>query len=201
MAVNDVQSVWGGGCVMNKKERIIDAAIDVFIEKGTEKATIADIVQDAGIAQGTFYLYFPTKLAVMPEIAKVLVEKLLTRFEAEVTADSIDKQLEQVIHIVFNHTDTYKELTKLVYTGLTQSAYLGDWELIYDPLYNWLENVLQKANTKADLVPKYAARILIGMIESAAEQIYLFDSGNEKPVTTHQQQLYNMVCNALGIAS
>ncbi len=46
-----------------------------FRKKGVEKTKISDIVKLAGIAQGTFYLYFPSKLSVMPAIAEVMVEK------------------------------------------------------------------------------------------------------------------------------
>ncbi len=46
----------------NKKEKIIQSAINVFREKGMEKAKVSDIVKGAGIAQGTFYLYFPPNL-------------------------------------------------------------------------------------------------------------------------------------------
>ncbi len=58
-----------------KKGRIIHAAIDIFSEKGIDQTKVSDIVKKAGIAQGTFYLYFPSKLAVMPSIAEVMVEK------------------------------------------------------------------------------------------------------------------------------
>lgn len=186
---------------LNKRENIIDAATEVFIEKGTDKTTIADIVKKAGIAQGTFYLYFPTKLAVMPAIAEQLVEKLCVRFEMEVTSSLIEDQLLQVIDIIFDHTNQYKELTKLVYTGLTQTPYLGHWEKIYDPLYHWIESLLLQAKKngkiRTNLHVTYAAKVMIGMIESAAEQIYLFDSSEEKQITKHRDELYDMVFNAL----
>lgn len=189
---------------MSKKEAIIDAAIDIFIDKGTEKATISDIVRHAGIAQGTFYLYFPTKLAVMPAIAEVLVETLLNRFKNEIGNHPIDKQVEQFIHIIFTHTEKYKELTKLVYTGLTQSPYLSDWEEIYDPLYSWLENQLVRAQEQKEIPAhvntSYAAKILIGMVESAAEQLYLFDHADQDIISIHEKELNKMVCNALSIA-
>lgn len=188
---------------LNKRENIIEAATTVFMEKGTEKTTISDIVKKAGIAQGTFYLYFPTKLAVMPAIADELVDKLLSRFKEEVDGEELDDQLRQIIDIIFNHTEEYKELTKLVYTGLTQTPYLGDWERIYDPLYNWIENLLIKAQDKnqirSDVHSTYAAKILVGMIESAAEQIYLFDKEESKSIHTHYKELYNMVYYALAI--
>lgn len=62
---------------LDKKNRLISAAIEAFNEKGLEQTKIADIVKIAGVAQGTYYLYFPSKLAIMPAIAEVVVEKIL----------------------------------------------------------------------------------------------------------------------------
>ncbi|WP_438824657.1 TetR/AcrR family transcriptional regulator, partial [Bacillus sp. JJ1521] len=79
---------------MDKRERIIQAAIDVFSDKGIEKATVSEIVKKAGIAQGTFYLYFTSKLAVMPAIAEVMVHKILDGIKSEVNDSPIRQQLE-----------------------------------------------------------------------------------------------------------
>ena len=40
---------------------LIAAAMTVFSEKGVSAASVDDIVQSAGVAKGTFYLYFATK--------------------------------------------------------------------------------------------------------------------------------------------
>ena len=42
----------------------------------------------AGIAQGTFYLYFPSKLSVMPAIAEVMVEKMILAVKEKVQNDA-----------------------------------------------------------------------------------------------------------------
>lgn len=45
-------------------EKIIDAASAVFYEKGFHGGSIADITQRAGVGNGTFYIYFDSKLSV-----------------------------------------------------------------------------------------------------------------------------------------
>ena len=55
---------WGKGSTMseskNLKETIIEAAWDLFYEKGYEQTTINDIISKAGVAKGSFYYYlFP----------------------------------------------------------------------------------------------------------------------------------------------
>jgi TetR/AcrR family fatty acid metabolism transcriptional regulator len=51
----------GGGSRGEKRVRIIDAAIRVFAEKGFHQARVTDIASQAGVADGTIYLYFRNK--------------------------------------------------------------------------------------------------------------------------------------------
>lgn len=58
-----------------RRRQILDAAARVFAARGYHETSVADIIQDAGIARGTFYLYFESKRAVFGEmIDKFLVE-------------------------------------------------------------------------------------------------------------------------------
>ncbi|MFC9895856.1 TetR/AcrR family transcriptional regulator [Nocardia sp. NPDC127579] len=47
--------------VPGKRERLIDAAVRVFYERGVEKTTIADIARVADVPVGNVYYYFKTK--------------------------------------------------------------------------------------------------------------------------------------------
>ncbi|MDN4606492.1 TetR family transcriptional regulator [Sporosarcina highlanderae] len=187
---------------MDKRERIIQAAIDVFSDKGIEKATISEIVKKAGIAQGTFYLYFNSKLAVMPDIAELMVRKILEGLTSEVKDGPIDQQIGDIIHVIFKITNEYKVLTKLIYTGLTQTQYVGSWEEIYAPLYNWVENLLQRGKEaqaiNSDVNTKFTAKIIIGSVESVAEQVYLYDHLDEDSIIRYKNELHKFVANAIG---
>ncbi len=61
-----------------RKEGILKAASRVFATKGYHKASVSDITTEAGIARGTFYLYFKGKRDVFSE----LVDMLTIRLEA-----------------------------------------------------------------------------------------------------------------------
>ncbi|MEY2426060.1 MAG: hypothetical protein QOI61_1632, partial [Actinomycetota bacterium] len=52
------------------RERILAAAEEVFGHTGYEPTSIAAITQTAGVAQGTFYVYFPSKHAIFVELIK-----------------------------------------------------------------------------------------------------------------------------------
>ena len=44
-----------------KKETLFNSAYELFITKGINSTAISDIVEKAGVAKGTFYLYFKDK--------------------------------------------------------------------------------------------------------------------------------------------
>lgn len=47
-----------------KFQQILDAALDVFLEKGFAEARLEDVAARAGVAKGTIYLYVPSKQAL-----------------------------------------------------------------------------------------------------------------------------------------
>ena len=64
--------------VLTKEERrqsLLECAKAVFGEKGYHAAKVEDIVERAGVARGTFYLYFENKRATFTEILDDLVRR------------------------------------------------------------------------------------------------------------------------------
>jgi AcrR family transcriptional regulator len=48
-----------------RHEQILDAAAQVFLDRGLVQATMADVAEAAGVAKGTIYLYFDSKSALL----------------------------------------------------------------------------------------------------------------------------------------
>jgi len=59
-----------------RRAQILDVATGVFAEKGYHAAKIDDIVVRAGIARGTFYLYFEDKRTIFEEIVAGFMGRL-----------------------------------------------------------------------------------------------------------------------------
>lgn len=199
--MTDIQSVKKEVISINKREDIIEAAIELFTEKGLEKTKIADIVKQANIAQGTFYLYFSSKLSVMPAIAEVMVEKIHTELIDSVKQDaSFTEQIKQIVQTFFVFTKKYERIQALVYAGIASTEHLRNWESIYNPLYNWVDTILRNAANQGDIeaVNDETAKLLIGLIESSAEQAYLYDDVSETIAQNKQQAIIPFLLNALG---
>lgn len=190
--------------MMDKREKIIHAALEVFQEKGIEKTKVSDIVKLAGIAQGTFYLYFPSKLSVMPAIAEVMVKKLLEAVQEEVETEAkLAVKLEQIIDAVFDVTREYSEVTSLIYAGLASTEQMKEWETIYEPLYSWVSQFLKAAKMSGEIRENInvqrTAKLVIGLVESAAEQIYLYDHKQEEQATNQKSELLEFMKHGLGV--
>jgi AcrR family transcriptional regulator len=53
----------------NRRQEILAAALRCFARNGFHGTTIADIVRESGVCQGTFYVYFKTKDDVIAALA------------------------------------------------------------------------------------------------------------------------------------
>lgn len=58
------------------KRRILEAAEKVFAEHGYQGASVSKITTAAGVGQGTFYLYYPTKHEVFVELVDDLNQRV-----------------------------------------------------------------------------------------------------------------------------
>ena len=63
----------------HRRLEILQAAKQVFAERGYHTASINDIIKSAGIARGTFYLYFSSKDAVFESILDLAIQELEAR--------------------------------------------------------------------------------------------------------------------------
>ena len=173
-----------------KYDKILQAAIEVISEKGLDKTSISDIVKRAGVAQGTFYLYFRSKNALVPAIAENLLSLSLEKIkERAKTATDFLSTLEVMIDETYKTTDEYRDVLVLCYSGLAFDYSLETWEAIYLPYYNWIEEILNQAVRKEEVIKqlnvKWTAKTMINLIENAAELFYI---GREQDVTLEQSK-------------
>lgn len=84
-----------------KQDALLNTAYQLFTEKGFQKTSISDIVNEAGVAKGTFYLYFKDKLDIRYKlIAKKSAEVFKHAYQELQKQSSIDDFEDQLIFIV-----------------------------------------------------------------------------------------------------
>ncbi|WIY63525.1 TetR family transcriptional regulator [Bacillus arachidis] len=190
--------------MMSKKEKIVYAAIECFREKGIEKTKISDIVKSAGIAQGTFYLYFSSKLSVVPAIAEVMVEKMIRAVEEKTkNSSSFLETFSQIVDAIFDFTKEHYEIQALIYLGLASTEHIKKWESVYQPLYIWIKRFLEEAKeanvVRNSIHVERTSKLFIALVESAAEQIYLYDHAKEEEANLQKAEILDFLTHALHI--
>jgi AcrR family transcriptional regulator len=65
-----------------RREQLLQAARGVFASKGLPAATVSDVTDAAGVAKGTFYLYFDSKEALLGALKQRYVDDVIARANA-----------------------------------------------------------------------------------------------------------------------
>lgn len=83
------------------KKRIIEAAQQVFSEKGYHKATMQDIAQKLGVSKGALYLYFKSKSKLLNVIIEQWSNSIRDILHSSLEGNNIDESFENLfIHIL-----------------------------------------------------------------------------------------------------
>ncbi len=86
--------------VLDKREAILNAAVSVFAQKGFFNSKVADIAGEAGIADGTVYLYFKSKNEILHSIFDRAMEEFISEGKREITEiKEADKRLQRIAEL------------------------------------------------------------------------------------------------------
>ena len=106
------------------RERILEAALDVFASKGYHDARLDDIVETAHVSKGSIYFYFPNKerlfLALVDQFAD-LIERRATEAIARQPRVGIDR-VRAAVMAVLETFGRYRRPAKIL---LVQAVGLG----------------------------------------------------------------------------
>lgn len=107
----------------DKHEKIIKAAIKVFAGKGFFNARIADIAKEAGVADGTIYLYFNNKYDILLSLFEEEIGKIISEIRRLLEQES---DPEMMLAVFANHylslLKDNKELIEVLQMELRQST-------------------------------------------------------------------------------
>jgi len=97
---------------INSSERILMAALKLFVKKGYKGSGVAEITKLAGFTRGALYCHFKTKEQLTIEIIKLFEEKFLQgmiKYVNEGTATPSEK-IEKTLHYTIRFAGEYKDL-------------------------------------------------------------------------------------------
>jgi len=192
-----------GGKTVAKTERrlqILVAARDVFAKRGYHQTTIDDIVLSAGVARGTFYLYFEDKRAVFVDLIDRFAAKLSMAIERIVTDEPsrpVANQVKENIRAIIRTCLAERTMTKILFTGALgiDSEFDRKIATFYDTVMQLLTESLkdgQALGIVADGEPRVLAYLSIGAFKELLYQAVLLGLSEESSEVL-LQQMYNFL--------
>ena len=180
-----------------RQEQILAAARKCFKEKGYDGTTIADIVQAAGVAQGTFYLYFPSKrdafLALSQQLDQAAASTVSGTYDP---ALPLEERLRALTKAGFECGKRNADLVRLVHFGADSMPVDVQAQILKNnPQIGALTQVFEQAIEAGDMEPMdpgITARLVWGMVKNAFVEAFVL--GDEEDA----QRLEDGVARLLG---
>ena len=186
--------------INEKKQRLLDTAFSLFTDKGIKNTSIQDIVDNANVAKGTFYLYFKDKYELQDILITTKSEKLFNDALNALHKNYIQNFSDQIIFIINYIIDEFKKkplLLKFISKNLSWGIYNKSLIKIYEKgennetsYYNLFLKGVKENNIKLEN-PEVTLFMIIELVSSTC-----FSSILEKrplPIDEYKPYLYDAV--------
>jgi AcrR family transcriptional regulator len=168
---------------LDTRRRLLDAAERVFGELGFHEASVVKLAEAAGVAAGTYYLYFDSKKAIFEELMRDLNRRIRRAMSegAEQGTTRIDAEL-RGFAAYFRFTAEHPALYRII----RQSEFVAPEMLRYhyDRVAEGYVAALDKAMESGEIAkldPEVTAYALMGLGELVGMRWILWGDGREVP--------------------
>jgi AcrR family transcriptional regulator len=167
----------------DRRSELLEAARAIFARKGWESTTIAEIVSRAGVAQGTFYLYFPGKEALAGAFAEAMGERLAQLAEERTArCRSFETALARLFESAYAVAEEHRDVYPVASRGLELAGDTDEWMSRTAASRGWLEGFVahwqRQGAIDMRVRPPVTARVLRDALDRATRAFILFGDRN-----------------------
>jgi AcrR family transcriptional regulator len=149
------------------RQRIYQAALDLFRQKGIEATTVDDITERADVAKGTFFNYYPRKESILFDLCfdhMAEVEAVREKQLAGKSISAVERMLESLRHaaqLYMKDRDLSRAMLLQLFKGATPSpeAFAIN-QRAQDMVRSQVERAQAAGELRADLDPERATYII-----------------------------------------
>ncbi len=151
---------------------IIEAAVTVIAENGYHNSQVSKIAREAGVADGTIYLYFQNKEDVLISLFRIKMGEFtaIVRRELKKLENPFDK-LAKLILLHYGRLEEDRKLASVLQIQLRQSDQSIRKEIsgIIRDYYSLIEDLvaegIEKGFYRTDVDPKLARKLIFGTMD------------------------------------
>lgn len=178
-----------------RRQQILSVARDVFARRGYHQTTIDDIALQAGVARGTFYLYFEDKRAIFSDLIDRFASQLSMAIVRIVTDDperSVADQVRENIRAIIGTCLMERSMTKILFTDAVGIDPAFDRKLFtfYDMVVQLLAESLKDGQALGIVdegEPRVLAYLTIGALKELLYQAVTLGYSEESADVLTQQ--------------
>lgn len=157
----------------DKRQRILEGALRAFARKGFYNTKVSEIASEAGVADGTIYLYFKNKDDLLISLFEDRMVWVIERLEGELehTSEDVFEKLRRVVDMHFRLAQQEPDLAEFITVELRQSAkfmkeYKNPRFLDYLRILERIVEEGQKQGVmRTDIDPRLVGRALFGALD------------------------------------
>jgi TetR/AcrR family fatty acid metabolism transcriptional regulator len=187
----------------NKYHLILEAAVKVFARQGFHQSTIAQIAREAGVADGTIYLYFKNKDDILVHFFSYKTKQAFERFRTSL--DGAGTSLNKLRQLIFLHLSEFQRDRNLaiVYQVEThQSSRLAEDQIkemskmYLDILSEIVEQGQHEELIRKDLYVGLVKRLIIGAVDEVINT--WIHSGGKYDLVSMAEPLVELFIRGIG---
>lgn len=155
-----------------RRRQILDAAVRVFARSGYHGSRVGDIAEEAGVAHGLLYHYFPSKEAVLQTIFRENWGALIERFRAVEAADEpAPEKLEGIAKILLRTWRNDPDLVTVMVREVARSQQLqGQVEEVREA-FVIVQRVIEEGQATGAFRPDLDARLASWVVYGGLEEV------------------------------
>ena len=179
----------------DKYNRIIKAATKIFAKKGFYKAKISEIAKEAGVADGTIYIYFRSKddilISLFSEQMKIVLDNMMSKISEK---DSPAKKLEQFALAHLQLIEQNKSMAEIIQVEVRQSSkFMKEYKNEEFTQYlNLIDSIIREGQEggvfNKDVIPGVAKRAFFGALDEMS-RFWVLSSRKRYDINTAARQI------------
>lgn len=153
-----------------RQMRILEAAVDMFVEKGYASTSTSEIAKRAGVAEGTIFRYYKTKkdllfAVVMPTLTKFAAPFFVQAFAKEIFKseyESYEELLRVVIHNRFEFAKKHFPMIKILIQEVPFQPELKNeiQQLVETELLSHFKKLIAKFQVEGEIIEMPPSSVL-----------------------------------------
>lgn len=185
-----------------KYRTIIEAAITVIAKYGYHNSQVSKIAREAGVADGTIYLYFQNKEDVLISLFRVKMNEFTSLIRKELnTSHHVMKKLSRLLTMHFGRLEADRNLALVLQIQLRQSdpairaGIVQPLNEYFGVIEDLVREGLERGQFRTDLDVRVARQMIFGTMDEVATSWVL--SQRQYLLTEQARPVYSLLAQAL----